>query len=81
MKREELRDRYRGDLKTSEEWMNESFVKDWQVLVADPDGWDRANLDYSWHEEKISVDEFLTRLFRSTCRSSGGKFFSFSLDD
>jgi hypothetical protein len=36
------------------------------VLVRDPDGWDRKNLEESL-EEKTSKDEFVRRLQNSTC--------------
>lgn len=35
--------------------------------VIDPDGWDRKNYNYSWYDEKISFDEYLDRVMRSTC--------------
>lgn len=35
------------------------------VLVTDPDGWDRKNFEASWRE-KITEDEFRTRLQKST---------------
>ena len=49
-------------LKTSQEWQEES-----DVIVYDPDGWDRKNYQYSWFEEKISLSEFEKRLMKSTC--------------
>ncbi len=36
-----------------------------EVVVLDPDGWDRANFDVSWNEE-IDEEEFKRRLQRST---------------
>lgn len=36
-----------------------------EVLVTDPDGWDRQNFEASWNEE-ITEAEFLARLQRST---------------
>ena len=49
------------DLRTSEEWS-----KGMKFLIIDPDGWDRSNWDYSWSQEKITNDEFNSRLSRST---------------
>ena len=36
--------------------------------VLDHDGWDRANFDYSWNKEKITMAEFQRRLAMSTVR-------------
>jgi len=49
------------EIKTSEEWQKTS-----DVLVYDPDGWDRKNFQYSWHEELITKQEFENRVIRST---------------
>jgi hypothetical protein len=49
-------------LKTSQEWSLD-FTN---LTILDPDGWDRQNFDYSFKEEKITKDEFLKRLARST---------------
>jgi hypothetical protein len=48
--------------------------KEWQVIfpeivVIDPDGWDRKNFDYSWNEEKIGVQEYFKRRLLSSCKS------------
>jgi len=50
-------------LKTSQEWQEES-----DVIVYDPDGWDKKNYDYSWFEEKISLVEFEKRFIKSICK-------------
>lgn len=50
-------------LRTSEEW--QKLLPNPKVL--DPDGWDRANFDHSWNEEKISRQEYEDRLIQSTC--------------
>lgn len=50
--------------KTSEEWYQE--IKTF-IQVMDPDGWDRSNFDFSWHQEKITKPEFSSRVARSTC--------------
>ena len=49
--------------KTSEEW--QSIFPYPKVL--DHDGWDRKNYDYSWKEEKITLEEYENRLSNSTC--------------
>jgi len=50
-------------LKTCQEWQEES-----DVIVYDPDGWDKKNYDYSWFEEKISLVEFEKRFIKSICK-------------
>jgi hypothetical protein len=47
--------------KTSFQWSQNCDYK-----ILDPDGWDRVNWDYSWHEEEITFKEFEKRLFMST---------------
>ena len=49
-------------LKTSQEW-HEIFHT---IKVVDPDGWDRTNFEYSWNEEKITREEYSSRLEKST---------------
>lgn len=46
--------------------MQTEMVKSKGILVADPDGWDRKNFQYSFYEEAISWDEFMKRLGMST---------------
>lgn len=53
------------DLKTSLEWLDEDEFN--QIIIMDPDGWDRSNYKYSFEEEKISKNEFNKRLMYSTC--------------
>lgn len=55
--------------KTSEEWQ-----KLCKVTILDPDGWDRKNYQYSWHEELITQQEFEQRIITSTCEFSPGVF-------
>ena len=50
------------ELKTSEEWQKQ-FPN---TKVLDPDGWDRKNYQYSWFEEKITLVEYTTRLYKSS---------------
>lgn len=52
-----------SNLKTSEEW--QKLFPD--VIIYDPDGWDRSNFEYSWFEEKITLEEYHKRQFSSTC--------------
>jgi hypothetical protein len=49
---------------TSEQWMKN--LKYSYLRLMDPDGWNRANFDYSFKEEKVSEDEFIRRLNTST---------------
>lgn len=35
--------------------------------VLDPDGWDRKNFQFSWHEEKITFEEYKSKVMISTC--------------
>jgi hypothetical protein len=51
-------------LKTSAEWQKEC-----DTIVIDPDGWDRTNYEYSWNEEKITLEEFQKRMAFSTCKN------------
>lgn len=51
------------ELKTPEEWQKQ-YPDPW---VLDPDGWDRMNYQFSWHEEKITLEEYNRRLSMSTC--------------
>jgi hypothetical protein len=48
-------------LRTSEDW-----AAMLGAVVVDPDGWDRRNFVYSWHEEKITRAEFDKRYLAST---------------
>jgi hypothetical protein len=49
--------------KTSKEW--QSLIK--EIIVLDPDGWDRTNYEYSWEQEEITIQEFFKRVADSTC--------------
>jgi hypothetical protein len=53
----------RGMFKTSEDWKQELYPN---LVIIDPDGWDRSNYEYSFCEEKITKEEFEQRLMRST---------------
>lgn len=50
-------------LKTSEQWQSDV---EHTYVVLDPDGWDRSNFQFSFHEEKITEEEFMKRLANST---------------
>jgi hypothetical protein len=52
---------------TSAEWYSKQYPNK-EVEIIDPDGWDRANFDYSWKEEQISLYEFNRRVLASTCK-------------
>jgi hypothetical protein len=50
--------------KKPEDWLMEPEFAD--LVVLDPDGWDRKNFTESW-AEPITQDEFVKRVLRSTC--------------
>jgi len=52
-------------MKTSKEWFN-LLSKPENIVIFDPDGWDRKNFDYSFNEELITKAEYFKRLARST---------------
>lgn len=58
-----------NNLKTSAEWMDQYFKDNLQII--DPDGWDRLNFSYSWYKEKISLEEFKSRVMFSTITWKG----------
>jgi len=51
--------------RNSQEWL-EIMQESHDVLIIDPDGWDRKNYNHSFYEEKISEEEFNIRLSKST---------------
>jgi len=51
--------------KTSQSWQEE--FRSW-FLVLDPDGWNREKFSYSWFEEKITQNDFINRMKKSTCK-------------
>lgn len=55
-------------LRTSEDWQKLVQAVYPDFFVMDPDGWDRRNYQYSWHEELITQEEFEKRLGASTCQ-------------
>ena len=55
------------DLKTSQDWLTAVQAETGDTItIADPDGWDRKNYEYSFNEELISRQEFDVRLSHST---------------
>lgn len=56
--------------KTSEEW-EKLTPKEWSLTILDPDGWDRSNYQYSFHEELITKFEFMGKLMYSTIQCNG----------
>ena len=50
------------ELKTSEDW-SKIFNN---VIVLDPDGWERNNFQFSWFEELITERVYTNRLLPST---------------
>lgn len=52
------------ELRTSAEWQR-LFPN---VLVVDPDGWNRKNYQFSWNEELITKEEYDKRVSFSTTR-------------
>jgi CRISPR/Cas system-associated protein Csx1 len=55
-----------GIKKTSKEWYEELYPNR-EVIIMDPDGWDRSNWEFSWGEELIDKNEFAIRVMSSTC--------------
>lgn len=60
-------------LKTSQEWYNE-IPKEYELIILDPDGWDRTNYEYSFNEELISKEEFMNRVSYSTIQAKTSFF-------
>ena len=54
---------------TSEEWNAKLFPNN-EVIIMDPDGWDRSaeGWEFSWYQEQITENEFMLRVMRSTCQ-------------
>jgi hypothetical protein len=57
---------------TSEDWSKLIDSEDWKIL--DPDGWDRKNFQYSWYEERITINEFRKRCMTSTMMTKLNKY-------
>lgn len=55
-------------MKTSADW-KETLCP--ELVILDPDGWDRSNYEYSFNEELISEKEFIGRLIGSTVMVGG----------
>jgi hypothetical protein len=52
------------ELKTSAQW--QELLS--EIIIVDPDGWDRDNFQFSWYEELITEGEYNRRMIYSTCR-------------
>jgi len=52
--------------RTSAEWQR---LKP-NVIVLDPDGWDRTDYQYSWYEELVTEREYQLRLVTSTIKGA-----------
>lgn len=50
-------------LRTAEEWQRLNP----DVIVIDPDGWDRKNHKKDWYEDLITYQEYVQRRQQSTC--------------
>ena len=48
--------------KTSQQWQEDNI----ETIVLDPDGWKGDNFPFSWFEEKITREEYSSRLEKST---------------
>lgn len=64
-------------LNTSEEWYKQCIP--W-VEICDPDAWNRNDFENSWRE-KITKEEFVRRIFASTCKWIDYKSFDRWSDD
>ena len=58
---------------TSQEWYKIVYPNK-EVVIMDPDGWDRQNFKFSWFEELITEQEFHKRVMTSTCKFPVGFF-------
>jgi hypothetical protein len=56
-------------IKTSKDW-ELSVPPHYNLLILDPDGWDRNNYEYSFNQELITKDEFMMRISNSTIKSN-----------
>ena len=56
-----------AEKRTSDTWQQ---IKS-DTVVLDPDGWDRANFKYEWHQELITEAEYEYRVGLSTCKFIG----------
>lgn len=53
-------------LKTSEEW-NRLFQDYFSIDKEEAYGWNKKNFHHAWMKEKIAINEFLSRMKKSTC--------------
>lgn len=61
------------DRKTSAEWLT-LIDSRYKLRILDADGWNRADYEYSFNEEKITREEFNYRLSRSTIQCDPSYF-------
>jgi len=57
----------KASLRSSPDWLKHFNIPN--SCIMDPDGWDRKNWVYSWHE-LISKEEFMSRVSNSTVQLS-----------
>lgn len=60
--------RVNRNLRPSSEW--QTMFSD--IIVRDPDGWNRQNYQFSWFEEHITIEEYKNRIMYSTCMFKNG---------
>jgi len=61
-----LHGRYGAQVRTSAEWYEMTDYKA-GLIIYDPDGWDRQNYQFSYHEELVTFEEYKNRVGSSTC--------------
>jgi|AntDeeMinimDraft_6_1070357.scaffolds.fasta_scaffold01607_3 hypothetical protein len=57
-------------LRTSEEWQKLNP----DIVVIDPDGWDKKNHKKNWYEELITYQEYVQRREQSSCMFKNIKY-------
>ena len=55
-------------IKTSKEWLDD-LRNTANIVISDPDGWNRKNFDFSFNHEEITKKHFILRLRYSTVLS------------
>lgn len=53
-------------IEQASKWWLQEAQKQGVIQILDPDGWDRANYEYSFNEEMITKEEFMIRFSKST---------------
>jgi hypothetical protein len=54
------------EMKTSQEWF-EDIPEDYGFIILKPNGWDKRDYQFSFHEELITKSHFLMRIQYSVC--------------